>query len=903
MAAGGGRNLVVLSDGTGNSAAKPFKTNVWRLYEALKLTDGTQVAEFGDGVGTSSVTFLRVIGLAFGWGVKRNVLNLYKFLCHNHQPNDRIWAFGFSRGAFTIRVLVGLIDTEGLVCFETEDELERNAIAAYRAYRAKRFHTRLPWVRAGRALRDRTLAGWHWLTGVDPRRRQTRGSVPIRFVGVWDTVVAYGLPINELTDAVDKWIWPMKFRDCRLSSNVEFGRQALSLDDERTTFHPVTWRGTMSAASDLRQVWFAGSHADVGGGYPDDGLSYVALNWMIDEAASKGLAFEPAVVDAFRSLVAPTGRIYDSRAGFGVFWRYDPRNASLLLDGATPVVDGSVMMRMAHGNDGYAPISLPEAIEVLPPAGPPLAFAVASLDAARQELAAHPLTPAALNDAQGRFLEAARILAEAASRKPNRADLVSLVQDTVWWRRVVYFVSLALVLTLAAAPLLSTPIKGIPDALNDLPGTAIRWTLKLLAGFLPAYAGPWVEATMQNPVPILALVLALVASLALSGVLRARICDRARAAWNVSLPVCGRTIDRLRPTGQARGWMTATVAFLVFAIVAYRPDDQVSGLSIASVVSGLLALACLSFWSIRRFEPMARMAHVGVPRAIDPARPGRLLAFARAARTNGQAVSAYRFMARTIGPFCFILLSVIVVFSLAHHLAFNTMSSMGYVCGSAPHDLAAAAKGDQEIVGPDQATFNTNELCHATGLRLVKGRNYRITIAMGSGVQGAWFDKGSRTDVAGFPTASGGRADVGRHLIASPLKRWWRADWFQPIARIGAAGNYEQVLQPAAPLTVVDFAPCRPDDDGKWTKDIPSPAPDDYKQRQLACEAEKKIAPNRVLFSDITADETGELFIYVNDAALLFPGWVGRFYKNNSGTARVTVTRIPAPALVPAPEN
>src|SRR5580765_5849641 len=109
--AGGSRNLIVLSDGTGNSASKAFKTNVWRLYQALNLRDGKQVAEFGDGVGTSSVTFLRIIGLALGIGVKRNVLNLYKFLCHNYwrderkeilekdREHDRIWMFGFSRGA------------------------------------------------------------------------------------------------------------------------------------------------------------------------------------------------------------------------------------------------------------------------------------------------------------------------------------------------------------------------------------------------------------------------------------------------------------------------------------------------------------------------------------------------------------------------------------------------------------------------------------------------------------------------------------------------------------------------------------------------------------------------------------------------------------------------------------
>ena len=212
-----GRNLIVLSDGTGNSAAKSAKTNVWRLYQALDLTDGRQVAVFGDGVGTSSVKVLRILGLALGVGVKRNVLNLYKFLCRNYTKDDRIWAFGFSRGAYTIRVLVGLIDHQGLVTFDTEAELERNAIAAYRAFRKEAFATRIPWVRTGRFLRDQLISFWNKITGAklyEQVRTETRDAgrehVPVHFIGVWDTVAAYGLPIDELTQAVDKWVWPMK---------------------------------------------------------------------------------------------------------------------------------------------------------------------------------------------------------------------------------------------------------------------------------------------------------------------------------------------------------------------------------------------------------------------------------------------------------------------------------------------------------------------------------------------------------------------------------------------------------------------------------------------------------------------------------------------------------------------
>ena len=116
------KKIALFSDGTGNSSAKAQKTNVWRLFQAIDQTRDDQVAKYDDGVGASSNKYLAALGGAFGWGLKRNVIDLYKFVCRNYVAGDQIYGFGFSRGAFTIRVLTGLIAREGLVVFRSEEE-------------------------------------------------------------------------------------------------------------------------------------------------------------------------------------------------------------------------------------------------------------------------------------------------------------------------------------------------------------------------------------------------------------------------------------------------------------------------------------------------------------------------------------------------------------------------------------------------------------------------------------------------------------------------------------------------------------------------------------------------------------------------------------------------------------
>ena len=117
------------------------KSGVERLaaFQSLDLTTSRQVAMYDDGIGSSAFKPLARLGGAGGWGLKRNVLDLYKFLCRNYDSSARIYAFGFSRGAFTIRVLLGLVEHEGLARYQSEADLHRRAIGAYRAYRKARF--------------------------------------------------------------------------------------------------------------------------------------------------------------------------------------------------------------------------------------------------------------------------------------------------------------------------------------------------------------------------------------------------------------------------------------------------------------------------------------------------------------------------------------------------------------------------------------------------------------------------------------------------------------------------------------------------------------------------------------------------------------------------------------------
>lgn len=366
------KNIVICSDGTGNSAIKGRGTNVFKLFEAIDLNGHRtrpeltpQVALYDDGVGTENFKPLKIFAGATGYGLSRNVKQLYKELVRIYDPGDRIFLFGFSRGAFTVRTLVGLIAACGILDvqrLQTAADLDAAVNETYRVYR-KSYRTALAKMVLGEPD-----------TSLIPMFRSEHClmcEVPIAFVGVWDTVDAVGLPFH-LSDFINMAIYRFKFRDRKLSALVKHACHALAIDDERHSFHPILWDEREEHTRRIEQVWFAGAHSNVGGGYPKQGMSLVALEWMMRKAECTGRMGEGLrLLGTDRALYYDHAnvddKLYDPRAGLGIFYRWKVRDIAEICrtHHAKPAVHLSVLERIAHGTDDYAPGNLPSDADVV----------------------------------------------------------------------------------------------------------------------------------------------------------------------------------------------------------------------------------------------------------------------------------------------------------------------------------------------------------------------------------------------------------------------------------------------------------------------------------------------------------------------------------------------------------
>jgi uncharacterized protein (DUF2235 family) len=741
------KNIVLLSDGTGNSSATLFKTNVWRLFQTLDLRDpARQVAYYDDGVGTSSFKLFAILGGVFGFGLKRNVVDIYSFCCRNYQPGDRIYCFGFSRGAFTVRIVTGMIASQGLVDYDNnEADLARFAADAYRLYRRRFNGGILKYLGYAhidlRGMRDRVISWWRMLRGQKVSAPAITEVESIHFVGIWDTVDAYGGPIQEMTRAIDYWIWPLSMPDHFMSAKVHRACHALALEDERDAFTPVIWderyvRGTARvegrektqwlfgidydprsdaakaidpaphARTDLlpidrqriSQVWFTGVHADIGGGYPQNGLSFVTLDWMMDRAKVYGLHY----LDEQRELlispqIDPNDKLNDSRKGLASYYRYKPRNLadiykeppyklSIRADARTirrlllrlpdpqteilkdlhpsmppsvlpvpkPTIHDSVFERIEQGNDRYAPVVIPAPDRY-------------------------------------RFTDGAGTVFDEPHRvdPPGRSGVQDDVWNWIWLRRVVYFLTVFFTLFVVSIPffVIYAPRFGL-----DSVGGFVSPIVNAAASFLPGALEPWFVAFRNAPGFVLIGVVAIGVLLLVGKNLQLTVRDVARVAWHAP----GRHI-------KLAGWRAAV----------YR---------------------------LRRF-------------GIYPA---------------------------TFYVLTHWILPTVIMWWLFGRLAFGAANTLGLIC-------KATDGVEVESSTTAASVMHTAMACNATGLKVTQGETYRIRLVIGE----PWMD----ADIATSPNGFDHRQSAWLQLPGAPYRRLIWSNWFAAILRVGGPGLEEHLLQ------------------------------------------------------------------------------------------------------------
>lgn len=293
------KNIVILSDGTGNEIGSSI-SNVLKLYRMLPKDDRQRVF-YNPGIGTIGMRnpwqrikqgIRGVFGLATGYGLDDDVLQAYGFLCAQYEPGDSVWLFGFSRGAYTVRALAAFVQVIGLLPAD-QANLAAYAFTAYKASSTDSRTEDASTQGQGAALQ----AAWDFA--------RIAGAYPIRisFIGVWDTVASVIVPRDDvfLPDV-------QTLRFTRTNPAVRVFRQAIAIDERRRMFRLNRWiepqayradpySAESEAPQDIRQVWFAGVHSDVGGGYPEpeSGPSKFPLGWLVGEAVAEGLRVDPTM--------------------------------------------------------------------------------------------------------------------------------------------------------------------------------------------------------------------------------------------------------------------------------------------------------------------------------------------------------------------------------------------------------------------------------------------------------------------------------------------------------------------------------------------------------------------------------------------------------------------------------
>lgn len=299
-----GRNIIMCFDGTGDEYGRT-KTNVMRVCE-LAIQDERQIIFYAPGVGTGGMDYEENANLSLdrwtGAGLDKDLQEGYRFLMDIYQPKDRIYLFGFSRGAFTARCLAGMLYRCGLLHSHLSNLVE---------YASKIYHKN-----------DRRIhTGFKTIFGRE---------CPVYFIGVWDTVEALS------GDEADK------FYDYKLNKNIRYAYHAIAIDEKRKKLKPCLWQDQhISSGQIVEQVWFAGVHADVGGGYLETRLSNIALRWILNKAQQCGLRLNNSMFKAMHA-----DPLCEQHESYKQFWRALGIYKRKLPSGAK--VHDSVRIRMKH---------------------------------------------------------------------------------------------------------------------------------------------------------------------------------------------------------------------------------------------------------------------------------------------------------------------------------------------------------------------------------------------------------------------------------------------------------------------------------------------------------------------------------------------------------------------------
>jgi len=371
------KNIVICCDGTGNEFGEQ-NSNVVKLYQALVL-DPAQVAYYHPGVGTMGArsalspigkAWTKLIGYAFGYGASDNVADAYQFLMRNFQPGDQVFVFGFSRGAYTARVICGLLHMVGLLREDNE------GLIPY----------------AIRLMKTKPLTGDVFKIAGQFKATFSRDCKP-HFVGVWDTVSSMGWIYNAVH---------FPFTTATSNPDLNVVRHAMSIDERRAFFRQNLFGppSDKNPNQDVREVWFAGVHSDIGGGYAEDEsqLSRITLRWMVCEAQLAGLRVDPrrqAAILGSKPPQAPDpfGCMHDSLQA--VWWPAEvwPKVVSEKNDAgqwkkrlrlnlgrrrwikpdSNPAVHESVEQRIANPAMNYHPSNLPQQRHAVADRCPPAA--------------------------------------------------------------------------------------------------------------------------------------------------------------------------------------------------------------------------------------------------------------------------------------------------------------------------------------------------------------------------------------------------------------------------------------------------------------------------------------------------------------------------------------------------